>query len=98
MGAFEQPQNIADQLFQCCERGLGRLLIIENPDIIEEGEDALLLAIKQMAVIQIATSVYSVTLLSSFHHHVKIVFDDGRTRSGLFEKLICILQINLHRI
>ena len=57
-------ESTADQLFQCCERALGRLLI-ENPDIIEEGEDALLLAIKQMAVIQIATSVRRNNLLQT---------------------------------
>ena len=58
-------ESTADQLFQCCERALGRLLIKENPDIIEEGEDALLLAIKQMAVIQIATSVRRNNLLQT---------------------------------
>ena len=57
--------SLADQLFQCCERELGRLIIKENPEVIDEGEDALLEAIKQMAVIQIATSVRRNNLLQS---------------------------------
>ena len=57
--------NLADQLFQCCERSLGRLLIKENPTVISEGEDVLLEAMKQMAVIQIATSVRRNNLLQS---------------------------------
>ena len=40
--------EFADQLFQCCERPLARLLLKENPDIIEEGEQALTEAIKNM--------------------------------------------------
>ena len=60
------PQgSVADQLFQCCERSLGRLLIKENPEIISEGEEELLKAIKQMAVIHIATSVRRNNLLQS---------------------------------
>ena len=57
--------NIADRLFQCCERSLGRLLIKENPTVISEGEDVLLKAMKQMAVIQIATSVRRNNFLQS---------------------------------
>ena len=56
----------ADQLFQCWERGLGQLRIKENPKIIEEGEDTLPLAIKQMSVIQISTSVHRNNLLQTF--------------------------------
>ena len=37
----------ADQLFQCCERSLARLLLRENPNIISEGEDKLIEAIKK---------------------------------------------------
>ena len=33
--------EIADQLFQCCEKSLSRLLLKEEPNIIEAGEDAL---------------------------------------------------------
>ena len=46
-------------------KDLGRLIIKENPEVIDEGEDALLEAIKQMAVIQIATSVRRNNLLQS---------------------------------
>ena len=56
---------IGDQLFQCCERSLGRLLIKENPDIIAAGEEALLNAMKRRAVIRIATSVRRTNLLAS---------------------------------
>ena len=59
----------ADQLFDCCERGLGRLLLKEYPDIIEAGETALLDAMKKMAVIKIATSVRRTKLLSLQQDH-----------------------------
>ena len=39
--------------------------IKENPKIIEEGEDTLPLAIKQMSVIQISTSVHRNNLLQT---------------------------------
>ena len=57
--------EFADQLFQCCERPLARLLLKENPDIIEEGEMALIEAIKKMAVLQVAISVRRFKLLST---------------------------------
>lgn len=57
--------EFADQLFQCCERPLARLLLKENPDIIEEGETTLIEAIKKMAVLQVATSVRRFKLLST---------------------------------
>ena len=57
--------EIADQLFQCCDRPLKRLLIKENPEIIEEGEAALLKAIKRMAVLHVATSVRRTNLLTA---------------------------------
>ena len=47
----------ADQLYDCCEKSLGRLLIKENPAIIEAGEAQLLEAIKAMAVVKVAVSV-----------------------------------------
>ena len=55
----------ADQLLQCCERPLARLLLRENPSIIDEGEDALIEAIKKMAVLQVAISVRRFKLLST---------------------------------
>ena len=57
--------EFADQLFQCCERPLARLLLKENPDFIEEGEQALTEAIKKMAVLQVAISVRRSKLLST---------------------------------
>ena len=34
--------EVPDQLFQCCEQSLARLLLKEDPKIIESGEDAVL--------------------------------------------------------
>lgn len=59
----------SDQLFDCCERSLGRLLLKEDPDIIEAGEEALIDAMKKMAVIRIATSVRRTKLLSLKQDH-----------------------------
>lgn len=59
----------ADQLFDCCERGLGRLLLKEDPDIIDTGEAALLEAIKKMAVLKVATSIRRTKLLSLKQDH-----------------------------
>ena len=44
----------SDQLFDCCEKGLGRLLLKEDSDIIDAGEEALIGAMKKMAVIKVA--------------------------------------------
>ena len=57
--------EIADQLLHCCERPLARLLLKENPQIVEEGETALIEAIKRMAVLQVAISVRRTKLLST---------------------------------
>ena len=59
----------ADQLFDCCERSLGRLLLKEDPNIIDTGETALLGAMKKMAVIKVATSVRRTKLLSLKQDH-----------------------------
>ena len=61
--------GVADQLFQCCEKGLGRLLIRENPNIIAEGEEELLHAIKRMAVIKVAIGLRRHNLLSAKQDH-----------------------------
>ena len=61
--------EVGDQLFQCCERNLGRLLLKENPRIIESGEQALLEAMKKMAVLQIAKSVRRTKVLTSKQDH-----------------------------
>ena len=64
------PQgSIADQLFQCCERGLGRLLLRENPDVITGGETSLLEAMKKMAVVKVATSVRRQNLMALKQDH-----------------------------
>ena len=63
------PDEVADQLFQCCERSLQRLLLKENHVIIEQGEDALLEAMKKMAVIKVATSIRRANLLSLTQDH-----------------------------
>ncbi len=62
-------EEVADQLFQCCDKSLKRLLMKENPDIIEEGEDALIKAMKRMAVLHVATSVRRTNLLSARQDH-----------------------------
>ena len=49
--------QVTDQLYQCCEKSLARLLIREEPDIVSQGETELLAAMKRLAVIKIATSV-----------------------------------------
>ena len=46
-------EEVADQLFQCCDKSLMRLLLKENPDIIEKGEDALMMAMRRMAVLHV---------------------------------------------
>ena len=64
------PQGeLADQLFQCCDRPLGRLLLKENPDVIDAGEDVLMEAMKKMAVLQVATSVRRTKLLVTKQEH-----------------------------
>ena len=59
----------ADQLFDCCEKTLGRLILREDPSIIETGEESLLRAMKRMAVIKVATSVRRTKLLSLKQDH-----------------------------
>ena len=59
----------ADQLFDCCEKSLGRLLLKEDPNIIDAGETGLLEAMKQMAVIKVATSIRRTKLLSLKQDH-----------------------------
>ena len=63
--------NIADHLFQCCEKGLGRLLIRENPAIFTKGEEKLFEAMKKIAVIKVATGVRRTNLLNSKQDHAE---------------------------
>ena len=57
--------EINDQLLECCERNLRRLIIKEDPDVFEESEADLLVAMKRMAVIQVATSVRRTKVLQA---------------------------------
>ena len=61
--------QVTDQLYQCCEKSLARLLIREEPDIVSQGETELLAAMKRLAVIKIATSVRRTNLLSLKQSH-----------------------------
>ena len=64
------PQHeLADQLYQCCDRPLARLLLRENPDVVDEGETQLLAAMKKMAVLQVATSVLRARLRAMTQEH-----------------------------
>ncbi len=63
------PNELADQLYQCCDRPLARLLLRENPDIVDEGETPLLAAMKRMAVLQVATSVLRARLRAMTQEH-----------------------------
>ena len=61
--------EVADQLFQCCEKSLARLILKENPEIIESGEDALMDAMQKMAVLHVATTVRRTNLMSLRQEH-----------------------------
>ena len=63
--SHDVDDDLANQLFHCCVIPLRSLLIKENPNIIHEGEEALLNAMKQMAVLHVATSVRRANLLST---------------------------------
>ena len=61
--------SITDQLYQCCERSLARLIIKEQPHIVSKDENCLLTAMKRLAVIKVATSVRRSKLLSTRQSH-----------------------------
>ena len=61
--------QVADQLYQCCEKSLAKLLIREQPDIVTRGETELLAAMKRLAVIKIATSIRRTNLLAMKQKH-----------------------------
>ena len=61
--------EVADQLFQCCEKTLARLLLKEEPEIIESGEHALMDAMQKMAVLHVATTVRRTNLMSLRQEH-----------------------------
>ena len=55
----------AEQLFQCCDKNLMKLLIHSQPEIVGKGEDELLKAMKDLAVVKVATSARPAQLLTS---------------------------------
>ena len=57
--------SYAEQLFQCCEKNLMKLLIRSQPDIVSKGEDNLMKAMKDLAVVKVATSARRAQLLAS---------------------------------
>ena len=57
------------QLYECCEKNLQKLLIRENPDILERSESEALEAIKRFAVNKVAISVRRTCLLSMKQQH-----------------------------
>jgi len=61
--------SLADQLIECCEKSLSRLLLKENPSIVEAGEVALLCAMKKMAVLHVATTVRRTNLMTMKQEH-----------------------------
>ena len=61
--------SVTDQLYQCCERSLARLLIKEQPNIVSTDEGSLLSAMNRLAVIKVATSVRRSKLLSTRQSH-----------------------------
>ena len=61
--------QVADQLYQCCEKSLAKLLIREQPEIVTRGETELLAAMKRLAVIKIATSIRRTNLLAMKQKH-----------------------------
>jgi len=62
-------QDLADQLIECCEKPLSRLLLKENPHIIEDDETDLLAAMKKMAVIGVATTIKRTNLMAIKQEH-----------------------------
>ena len=56
--------QLAGQLYHCCEKSLARLILREQLNIVSQGEQPLLLSIKSLAVVKIATSVRRTNLLA----------------------------------
>ena len=70
-GIIEGSTEEVDHLYQCCDKNLARLLIREEPDILNKKENDLLEAMKRLAVIKIATSVRRTNLLSMKQQHAE---------------------------
>ena len=61
--------EVTDQLLQCCEQNLRRLLVKQDPQISNSSENDVLLAMREMAVIKIAASVRRTKLMLSRQEH-----------------------------
>ena len=62
-------EDITDHLLECCEKSLSRLLLKENPNITMSNEEALLDAMKKMAVLHVATTVRRTKLMALKQDH-----------------------------
>ena len=58
-------EEIVKQLHQCCEKGLGRLVIREQPDLLSKNEEEVLKAIKKFAVAKVPICVRRTNLLAT---------------------------------
>ena len=56
--------QLQEQLFQCCERALGTLLLRIEPDICTKNETDMLSSIKNMAVLHLAVTVRRTSLMT----------------------------------
>ena len=83
--------DIADQLIECCEKSLSRLLLKEDPNIIEAGEAAMLCAMKKMAVLHVATTVRRTNLMSLKQDH-------GQTFREFNANVRVVLQLLVHTV
>ena len=61
--------EVTDQLLECCEQNLRRLLVKQDPSISSQTEVDILKAMKEMAVIKIATSVRRTKLMLARQDH-----------------------------
>ena len=62
-------RTVVDQLVECCQQDLRRLLIKEDPTILNDTEDNVLTAMRKMAVIPIAASVRRTKLITTQQDH-----------------------------
>ena len=61
--------EVTDQLLECCEQNLRRLLVKQDPIISSQPEIDVLKAMREMAVIKIVTSVRRTKLMLSRQDH-----------------------------
>ena len=62
-------RTVVDQLMECCHKELSRLLIKADPNILNDTEEHVLEAMRNMAVIPVAASVRRTKLLMSRQDH-----------------------------